>query len=71
MTDQPWLAYWAHSGRPILPAPMTATVPAVPGSPVHGFTIGWSAWRQAFAVSSMEPPSRLGAAAVGRLVIVM
>ena len=24
------------SGRPILPAPTTATVPAVPGSPIHG-----------------------------------
>ena len=40
MTDQPWLAYCAHRGRPILPAPITATVPAVPGSPVHGVTIG-------------------------------
>ena len=31
-------ANWAASGRPILPAPTTATVPAVPGSPTHGAT---------------------------------
>ena len=31
MTVQPWDANWAASGRPILPAPTTATVPAVPG----------------------------------------
>ena len=31
MTSQPWEANWAASGRPIFPAPTTATVPAVPG----------------------------------------
>ncbi len=38
MTFHPWDANWAASGSPILPAPTTVTVPAVPGSPDHGVT---------------------------------
>ena len=38
ITFQPCEANWAARGRPILPAPTTVTVPAVPGSPVQGAT---------------------------------
>jgi hypothetical protein len=38
MTRQPCPANCAQSGSPILPAPTTATVPTVPGSPAHGET---------------------------------
>ena len=57
ITAQPWEANWAARGRPILPAPMTATVPAVPVSPVHGRTRRAGSWRQALAGTVIEPPS--------------
>ncbi len=57
MTLQPCVANWAASGRPILPAPTTATVPAVPSSPVHGETLRAGAWVHGLGGTVIDPPS--------------
>ena len=56
-TRQPCEANCKARGRPILPEPMTAMVPTVPGAPTHGFAVTGVPWVQGCGSAVKEPPS--------------